>query len=60
MGVITGAKRALQGPFPLEKFWISDVLRSFLVQSGTNRDCYSIGIHLNHKVHAPIMALWAL
>ena len=59
MGVITRAKRALQGPFPLEKFWISDVLRSFLVQSGTNRDCSSLGIHLN-KVHAPIMGQWAL
>ena len=29
------------------KFWISDLLRSFLVQSGSNRDRYSIGIYLN-------------
>ena len=29
------------------KFWISDLLKSFLVQSGSNRDRYSLGIYLN-------------
>ena len=29
------------------KFWISIVLKSFLVQSGGSRDRYSLGIHLN-------------
>ena len=32
---------------PPGKCWISDLLRSFLVQSGSNRDRYSSGILLN-------------
>ena len=35
------------GACPLGKCWISDLLRSFLVQSGSNRDRYSLGIYLN-------------
>ena len=32
---------------PLGKFWVSDLLISFLVQSGSIRESYSFGIHLN-------------
>ena len=32
---------------PSEKFWISDLLRSFLVQSESNHDRYSLGICIN-------------
>ena len=35
------------GACPPRKFWVSDLLRSFLVQSGGNRDRYSLGIYLN-------------
>ena len=35
------------GGMPPGKFWISDLLRTFLVQSVSNRDRYSLGIHLN-------------
>ena len=32
---------------PPGKFWFSDLMISFLVQSGSNRDRYSLGIYLN-------------
>ena len=35
------------GGMPPRKFWVSDLLRSFLVQSGGNRDCYFLAIYLN-------------
>ena len=35
------------GGMPPRKFWISDILRFFLVQSGSNRDRYSFGIYFN-------------
>ena len=46
MGVLRRAKRHLRGvgACPPGKVWISNVLRSFLVQSG---DRYYLGIHLN-------------
>ena len=39
--------RGVWGHAPSRKFWISDLLRSFLVQTGSNHDRYSHGIYLN-------------
>ena len=56
MGVLTTENGAVaceashlgkSGGMPPGKFWISELVRSFLVQSGSNRDHYSLGIYLN-------------
>ena len=49
---VAGEARQLGGlwacpPSSPRKFWISDLLRSFLAQSGSNHDRYYLGIRLN-------------
>ena len=50
-GAVSREARNLGGsggmPPPRKILLISDLLRSFLVQSGCNRDRYSLGIYLN-------------